>query len=323
MEKVITKKTIDIIVPFFNEQEVVVEFVNILTDHISKIEEENPNILFKYIFVENGSTDNTYKILLDQISNKNEFSLIKLVRNFGIDGGIRAGLMKSTSDAAIILHGDLQDNPKIINNLISSWEEGFEQVVVRYDPKERENFTRKLGTYFYYKWATYASDGLIISGVSDYRLVSKKIIKLINNLEEKIFLLRGIFIWPGYEYKIIEEKKDKRHSGKSNVNFPTVLKYLKLPISLSTRVLYFIPIVSSIIFVLSILFVLITLIYFLTTGELIIQIEPRLTLLIFINITLLMMVGILSAYIGIIFEEIKKRPSFIIDHINNEKSLDD
>ena len=73
MEKITTKKTVDIIVPFFNEEEGVVEFLNILTDNTAKIQEENPNILFNYILIENGSTDNTYSILLDQISNKDEF----------------------------------------------------------------------------------------------------------------------------------------------------------------------------------------------------------------------------------------------------------
>ena len=316
MEK-LNNRTIDVIVPFYNEQEVIEEFIKELEIEIGKINKTHKDIKFNCIFVENGSSDGTFKIL-SKLSKDKEFKIVKLVRNFGIDGGIRAGLSKSKGDAAVILHGDLQDNPKIINKLLSSWDEGYEQVLVRYKAKDRESLYRKLGTYIYYKWATYASDGLIISGVSDYRLISKKIVHLINNLEENIFLLRGIFIWPGYNYKIIEEKKNKRKSGKSNVTLPTVLKYFKLPISLSTRVLYFIPILSFIIFIVSVLFVLVTLFYFLITGILLIEIEPRLTLLILINITLLMMVGILSAYIGIIFEEIKKRPSFIIQDTNFE-----
>ncbi len=316
MEK-LNNRIIDVIVPFFNEQEVIEEFINELEIEIEKINKTKNNIKFNCIFVENGSTDETFEIL-SKLSKDKEFKIVKLVRNFGIDGGIRAGLSVSKGDATIILHGDLQDNPKIINKLINTWDEGYEQVLVRYKTKDRESLYRKLGTYIYYKWATYASDGLIISGVSDYRLISKKIVQLINNLEENIFLLRGIFIWPGYNYKIIEEKKNKRRLGKSNVNLPTVLKYFKLPISLSTRVLYFIPILSFIIFIISVLFVLVTLFYFLITGNLLIEIEPRLTLLILINITLLMMVGILSAYIGIIFEEIKKRPSFIIQDTNFE-----
>lgn len=311
----ITYKKIDIVVPFFNEQEVVLDFVNKLEIELYKIKESFKNLEFNCIFVENGSTDNTLKILSELSKDKN-YNIIKLVRNFGIDGGIRAGLSQSKGDAVIILHGDLQDNPEVIKKLIDGWDQGYEQILVKYKAKDRESFLRKLGTYIYYKWATYASDGLIISGVSDFRLISRKIVELVNNLDENIFLLRGIFIWPGYNYKIIEEKKSKRKYGKSNVNLPTVLKYFKLPISLSTRILYVIPILSFFIFTASILFVLITLFYFLITGDLLIEIEPRLTILILINITLLMMVGVLSAYIGVIFEEIKKRPSYIIQNTN-------
>lgn len=306
-------KTIDIIVPFYNEEEVVIDFITALNTEVSEIMSNNNDILFNYIFVDNGSIDKTYDILSKQSKNQKNINLIKLVRNFGIDGGIRAGLNFIESDAAVILHGDLQDNPKIIRKLINHWENGFEQVVVKYGASKRENLYRKLGTYVYYKWATYASNGLIISGVSDYRLISKKIINQITKLEETIFLLRGVFIWPGYEYKLIEEKKENRKDGKSKINLPTVLKYFKLPISLSTRILYVIPIISTIVFVVSMLFVLVTFFYFVITGDLLIEIEPRLTLLIIINITLIMMIGIISAYIGIIFEEIKKRPAFIVD----------
>jgi dolichol-phosphate mannosyltransferase len=306
-------KNIDIVVPLFNEEEVVMEFFEALEKETSEIVLNNTELEFNFIFVDNGSVDETHSILKKLGKEMKNFNLIKLVRNFGIDGGIRAGLSFSDGDAAIILHGDLQDNPKIIKKLVQSWQDGFEQVVVRYNPLARESLFRKFGTYFYYKWATYASDGLIISGVSDFRLITKKVVRLVRSLEETVFLLRGIFIWPGYKYKIIDELKDKRKSGNSNINLPTVLRYFKLPISLSTRILYFIPILSSIIFMLSILFVAFTFFYFLITGNLLIEIEPRLTILIFINITLIMMVGILSAYIGVIFEEVKRRPAFIID----------
>ena len=150
-------KTIDIIVPFFNEEEVVIDFIAALNNEVNEIMSNNNDILFNYIFVDNGSVDKTYDILTKQSKDQKNINLIKLIRNFGIDGGIRAGLNFSESDAAIILHGDLQDNPKIIRKLINHWENGFEQVVVRYNPKERENFTRKLGTYFYYKCRNYVT----------------------------------------------------------------------------------------------------------------------------------------------------------------------
>ena len=305
-------KKIDIIVPFFNEEEVFDEFTKKIDAVKNKIEKKY-KVVLNYIFIENGSTDATFHKIKNYISKNSNAKVIKLIRNFGIDGALRAGIDNATGEAAILIHGDLQDNPEIISKLISEWNNGYDQVIVRYTFQNRESILRKLGSYFYYKWANYASSNLIIKGVSDYRLISKNVINFITNIDESVYLLRGILIWPGYKFKIIDATKEKRIFGKSKMNFPTIFKYFKLPISVSTRILFVIPIFSISIFVLSIIFIFYTLVYFLATGDLLIQIEPRLTLLIVINIFILLILGIIGSYLGILIEEVKNRPHYLED----------
>ena len=303
-------KKIDIIVPFYNEEEVFDEFTKKLDAVKNEIETKH-NVVLDYIFIDNGSEDATFHKIKNYIDKSSNSKVIKLIRNFGIDGALRAGIDNSTGEAAILIHGDLQDNPEIISKLISEWENGYDQVIVRYTFQNRENIFRKLGSYFYYKWANYASSNLIIKGVSDFRLISKNIINFITNIDESIYLLRGILIWPGYKFKIIDAIKEKRLLGTSKMNLPTIFKYFKLPISVSTRILFVIPIFSISFFILSMIFILYTLVYFLVTGNLLIQIEPRLTLLIVINIFILLFLGIISSYLGVLIEEVKNRPHYL------------
>ncbi len=307
-------KTIDIIVPFFNEEDVFEKFVQSL-DLVRKKIELDEALKLNYIFVDNGSSDTTYEKISEYENKNKNVTLIKLIRNFGIDGALKAGIDKAKGDAAILIHGDLQDNPEIIINLVNEWGNGFEHVIVRYSFQNRENLFRKLGSYFYYKWANYASSNLIIKGVSDFRLISRRVLDFITSIDESVYLLRGILIWPGFKYKIIDATKDKRLYGKSKINLPTIFKYFKLPISISTRVLFVIPIFSISIFVISAIFIIYTLIYFLVTGNLLIEIEPRLTLLIIINVFILLFLGIISSYLGVLIEEVKNRPIYLEDDI--------
>lgn len=305
-------KVLDIIVPFFNEEDVIDAFIsklNIVKENIEKTKQ----IEIQMILINNGSNDSTLDKLKKFSNNSNKIKVINLIRNFGIDGALKAGIDNSDGDAAVLIHGDLQDDPKKIIELINFWEQGYEQVIVRYKQKNRENLFRKIGSSIYYKWANYASGNLIISGVSDYRLISKNIINFAKDLNESVYLLRGILIWPGYDYKVIDGVKEKRPAGTSKLNLPTILKYFKLPISISTRILFVIPIFSLIIFLISFVFIVGTLIYFVATGDLLFEIEPRLTLLIIMNVVVLLILGIISSYLGILIEEIKKRPTYIND----------
>ncbi len=312
------KYLISIVVPFFNEQEVVDSFYKRLTESINKCEKNDSEIKFELIFVDNGSTDNTFDILSNLNDESRNIKIIKLIRNFGIDGGLKAGLSHSQSDATILIHGDLQDNPDEIFSLIKYWKQGYKQVVIKYKPMKRENLFRKIGSYFYYKWATFASNGLIMSGVSDFRLISKEVLNTYLQLPESINLLRGILVWPGYTYMIHESEKSERIYGKSKLDIPTIIKYFKLPISLSPRLLYVIPAISILLFLFGSLFITVTFFYWIFSGNLIIEIEPRLTILIIITLLTSIMLGVVAAYLGIIFEEIKRRPNFIVEQVINK-----
>ncbi len=312
-DKLNKRKTISIVTTLFNEESIVDDFIDEINSSASKLDNKE----FEMIIVDNGSTDNTFNNLLEHSKLNKHIKIIKLLRNFGIDGGLRAGIEHSQGDATILMHGDLQDDPKLIPEMVKSWEDGNEQVLIRYLPKKRESLVRKVGSYIYYKWATFASENLIIYGVSDFRLISKNIVKSLKELPENINLLRGILIWPGYKYTIIDTSKRKRGGGTSKIDVPNTVRYFRQPLALSAKLLYVLPLISIFVLVISITFILSTLIYWLATGSLIIQLEPRLTLILVFNTITIIFLGILGVYVAIIFEEIKKRPNYIVEKIIN------
>ena len=312
-EKLNNQETISIVTTLYNEESIVDEFIN----EIDIVVKELDNKDIEIILVDNGSTDKTFDELTKHSELNKNIKIIKLIRNFGIDGGLRAGIEHSKGDATILMHGDLQDDPKLITEMVKSWEDGNEQVLVRYLPKKRENLIRKIGSYIYYKWAAFASENLIIYGVSDFRLISKNIVESLKELPENINLLRGILIWPGYKYSIIDTSKRKRVGGISKIDLPNTVRYFRQPLALSAKLLYVLPLVSIFVFFISITFILSTLIYWLSTGNLIIQLEPRLTLILVFNTITIIFLGILGVYVAIIFEEIKRRPNYIVEKIVN------
>ena len=312
-EKLNNRETISIVTTLYNEESIVDEFIN----EIDIVVKELDNKDIEIILVDNGSTDKTFDELTKHSELNKNIKIIKLIRNFGIDGGLRAGIEHSKGDATILMHGDLQDDPNLITEMVKSWEDGNEQVLVRYLPKKRENLIRKIGSYIYYKWAAFASENLIIYGVSDFRLISKNIVESLKELPENINLLRGILIWPGYKYSIIDTSKRKRVGGISKIDLPNTVRYFRQPLALSAKLLYVLPLVSIFVFFISITFILSTLIYWLSTGNLIIQLEPRLTLILVFNTITIIFLGILGVYVAIIFEEIKRRPNYIVEKIVN------
>ena len=117
---------------------------------------------------------------------------------------------------------------------------------------------------------------------------------------------------------IHESEKSERIYGKSKLDIPTIIKYFKLPISLSPRLLYVIPAISILLFLFGSLFITVTFFYWIFSGNLIIEIEPRLTILIITLLTSIMLGVVAASYLGIIFEEIKRRPNFIVEQVINK-----
>jgi len=302
-------KTITFIIPSYNEEGNISELYKQISESISGITKYN----FFYFFIENGSTDNTYNELLKLTKLDNNVRILKLSRNFKMDGAIAAGISAVESDAAIIMTANLQDDPKVIKEFINKWEQGYEHIYGIVKSRPGKSIIRKFNSKLFYKLVNKFSDSLIPENVSDYRMIDRKVLNAVKELTEVNRFYRGFFSWVGFNSVGVEFDRQKRYSGTSHAKTLPVLSFaIRGILAFSIKPLR-----------ISIFFTLIT--STLSFGVLFYQIFNWVSkgvpfdgygtlvglLLLFFALTFLAL-SILSEYLGLIYEETKKRPHFII-----------
>ena len=305
-------KKISIVVPAYNEEGNVEELASQIDLVFQKLDKYD----YEIIFVENGSTDNTFNVLHKlQKSNKN-ISIVKLSRNFKMDGGIAAGIEQVDTDAAIIMTANLQDDPNIIPEFIELWEKGYNHVYGIVKSRPGKSPLRRLNSRFFYFLINKMTNGQIPKGVSDYRLVDKKVLDAVKELGEFNRFYRGFFSWVGFNSIGLEFERNLRFSGKSHATTIPVLGFaLKgifafslTPLRISTFFALFLSASSIIILGVQIF-------RWLRFGVPFDGFGTVVGILLLLIGFLFTAVAIMSEYIGLIYNESKGRPHFIVDEI--------
>jgi len=305
-------KLISIIIPAFNEEGNVKE----LSNRIKNVFKTINNYDYEIIFVENGSTDNTFNTLKDIQSNNKKVKIIKLSRNFKMDGGIAAGIQYSEADATIIMTANLQDDPEIIPDFINLWEQGYDHVYGVVKSRPGKSPIRKLNSKFFYYLINKLTNGQIPKGVSDYRLIDRKVLNAVKSLGEFNRFYRGFFSWVGFKSIGLEFERNTRFSGTSHASTIPVLGFALrgifafslTPLRISTFFALFLSATSVIILGIQIY-------RWLSFGVPFDGFGTVVGILLLLIGFLFTAIAILSEYIGLIYNETKRRPHFIIDEI--------
>tara|TARA_B100001287_G_C22599290_1_gene489607 strand:+ start:92 stop:1021 length:930 start_codon:yes stop_codon:yes gene_type:complete len=302
-------KTITFLIPAFNEEGNVEE----LYEQISKNIKLHENYNFSILFVENGSTDKTLLKLEKLASKDKKVKVLKLSRNFKMDGAIAAGISAVDSDATIIMTANLQDDPSIIGNFIEKWEEGYEHIYGIVKSRPGKSFLRRFNSKIFYKIINKFSDSLIPENVSDYRLVDRKVIEAVKELNEVNRFYRGFFSWVGFKSIGIEFERKERFSGTSHAKtFPVLNFAIRGILAFSIK-----PLRISILFTFTTSLIGFSTLIFQTYNWIANGVPydgfgtlVGISLLFFSLIFFIL--SVLSEYIGLIYEETKQRPHFII-----------
>ncbi len=306
------KKLISIVIPAFNEDEVLDE----LKRRLQQVMEINKNYDFEVIIVENGSWDSTFVKLLQINNDDPRFKIVQLSRNFGCDGGITAGLRYAKGDAAIIMNADLQDPPEMIIQFISKWEEGYDIIYGVIQKREGVSLVRKILSSLAYKIIYHLTDATIPKNASDFRLIDKKVYTTVNKMEEKNKFLRGIIAWTGFKQVGIPYERPSRYAGEPkagfcaafNVAINGIFSFSYFPLQIAT---IFGFVASLISFVL----ILVELALYFKYGQVVPGFTTTIILILFLFGILFSLLGIIGIYIARIYDEVKERPSFIVNEV--------
>ena len=308
-------KKLSIVIPLFNEEEVLNEcytrIMNVCTSIV--------NYSYEIIFVNDGSNDQTLNIL-EQISiSNNNVKVISFSRNFGHQCAVTAGLKFVTGDAVVIIDSDLQDPPELIPEMLKLWEQGNEVIYGKRKKRDGESKFKLLSAKMFYKTLNALADVNIPKDTGDFRLVDRKVVDTINALPEHNKFLRGLFSWTGYKQYAFEYERKERFAGKTK--YP-LKKMLKLAadgiIGFSSKPLKLLGGLGLISILISFIILIYSLLSFafkwnnITAGWTSIMVS----ITFFAGVQLLSL-WMISEYIGRIYDETKGRPQYIIDKTIN------
>ena len=310
------KKLISIVAPAFNEEECVEE----LARRLSAVMNQLVAYEFEVFIVENGSTDKTWSLLQQIALRDQRFRPVRLSRNFGMDGGVTAGIELAEGDACVIMTADLQDPPELIPEFVKKWEEGFENIYMEVESRETSGMLRRINSRLFYLIADRLTGGLIPKGVSDFRLVDRKVYEAVRSMQERNRFVRGLFAWVGFKSVGIVHPRPPRFGGESKAGLGTVLRLAKHGIlsfsDIPLRLITWFGIVCSA-FALTTMTVFAVLRF--VVGTPFAGFATIITIVLFFFGLLSFMIGILAEYVAMIHSEVKNRPNFIIAEIVNNK----
>ncbi|MBO5579457.1 MAG: glycosyltransferase family 2 protein [Prevotella sp.] len=302
-------KTVSILIPCYNEEQNIVPIYNALGSIC-----DNNNYHWEILFVNDGSNDDTLKII-KQISDKDEkVKYISLSRNFGKENALLAGLDHTTGDCTIIIDADLQHPPHLINDMLQLWEEGYDDVYAQRLSRGKESWIRKKLTILYYSLLQKMAKIDILPNVGDFRLLDKKCVKALTQLRETQRYNKGLYCWIGFRKKKITFDQADRTQGKSSFNYyklfnlaiEGITSYTTAPLRISTIAGF---VVSLTAFIYMCYVLLKTILY----GDPVQGYPTLIIVILFLGGIQLLSLGIIGEYLGRIFHETKNRPVYIIE----------
>lgn len=313
------KDLISIVIPCFNEEESIPLIYNELENVTKKITAE-----FEYIFVNDGSKDNTLGILraLSE-SDENKVKYISFSRNFGKEAALYAGLKKAKGDYVVVMDVDLQDPPEM---LIEMYEliknEDYDCIGTRRVDREGEPPIRSFFAKKFYHIINRISDTEIVDGARDYRLMTRQMVNAILQITEYNRFSKGIFSWVGFNTKYLEYKNKERVAGETTWSFWGLLKYsLDGIVAFSEAPLAFSSIVGILSFIIAILLAVVVSIRTLIFNDPTSGWTSLVVIILALGGLQLLCLGIIGKYLGKTFLETKKRPIYIIKETEKTQTL--
>lgn len=303
---------LSVVVPCFNEQEVIRDFYSRLTSCLKNI-----NASAEIIFIDDGSCDRTFNIIQELHHHDDRVVGISLNRNFGHQAAVTAGLQNCKGDAVIVIDADLQDPPEIIPEMIEKWQGGADVVYATRLKRPGESVFKLFTAALFYAILNYLSGTKIPLNTGDFRLMDRKIVDVLNSMRETHKFIRGMVSWIGGTQIPIYYNREPRLKGYSKYPFLKMLKFaIDAITSFSIKPLKIMSVTAIFIIAGACAGSLCLIIIKFVNPSIFIPGYPPIILAIaFFGGIQLFSIGVLGEYIGRIFEQSKTRPIYIIKEI--------
>ncbi|HEY4442067.1 MAG TPA: glycosyltransferase family 2 protein [Candidatus Elarobacter sp.] len=303
--------TLSVVVPLYNEADNVGELLRRIRSVVAGL--SSPPAAWELIAVDDGSRDATLAMLLDEAERDPHLRVLSLSRNFGHQIAATAGLDAAQGDAVVLMDGDLQDPPELIEEFLEKFRDGYDVVYATRRRRAGESRFKLLTASIFYRTIRRLTNVSIPVDTGDFRLMSRRVVIALRNSRERHRFIRGLVSWVGYKQTGIEYDRAERFSGASKYPFSKMLRFAidgitafsEIPLRLAT---WFGFIVSAIAFVVGIFEIGLRIF----TGYNLPGYTSTIFAILFLGGVQLITIGILGEYVGRVYDEIKGRPLYLV-----------
>ena len=304
-------KKVSFIIPCYNEEDV----LELLYERLDRVSKSIELYEIEFVFINDGSKDKTEEIIENFYRNDKRIKLYSFSRNFGHQAAVSCGIHNCNAEIAVIIDADLQDPPEIIPDMIKLYEETNIPIIYgKRLSRDGETLFKKMTASIFYRFINLLSEFQFPVDTGDFRLIDKKVIESYKEFSESPKYIRGLISWMGFKQKAFEYKREARVAGSTKYTLKKMLKLAMTGIlSFSTKPLrislYFglISIFIAIIFSLRVFYL-----YLFNPESLVRGWASTIIIILFIGGVQLISLSVMSEYLANLFNEVKKRPEYII-----------
>ena len=311
---------LSLVIPVFNEGET----VRIFLDTITQVLANQEALAIEFIFVNDGSSDNTLKALLAIQRQDSRLKIVDLSRKFGKEAALTAGLYAANGDIVIPIDVDLQDPPELILDMIAKWREGYEVVLGRRINRDSDSWAKRSSANLFYRIHNKISNLNLPENVGDFRLMDRCVVEALKELPESCRFMKGLFAWIGFRTTYVDYTRRDRIAGRTKFNAWKLWNFaLEGITSFSTIPLRMWTYLGFIISLFAISFAVFIVLRVVIQG---VDVPGYASLIVAIMLfggLQMIGTGVLGEYLGRVYIEAKRRPAYVVRHIYSQEDADE
>lgn len=308
--------SLTIVAPFYNEEDGAEAFHQALCQHLDML-----GIAYNFVFVDDGSRDNTLGILNRIADADPRVTVLSLSRNFGHQIALSAGLDYAEGEAVVVMDSDLQHPPAAIAEMVRAYESGAEIVYGVRKNDESRRFLKRIVARQYYAFLQRATALQFVSGAADFRLISRRALLTLRTMREVHRYLRGMVPWLGYDYAVIYYEEQQRYAGKPQYTWRKSFRMARHGLfSFSTVPLDIITVIGVILTILAIIYLIYILVAAIAFGIPVPGWTSIIVVLLVVSGVQLISIGVIAQYVGMIFEQVKGRPLYVLKQERRQRA---
>ncbi len=309
---------LSVVLPAYNEELMIGKTCSVLAGLL-----EHSGISYELVLVDDGSRDNTWEEI-KKAGKKNTHILgVHFSRNFGKESAVFAGMAQASGDVIAVMDCDLQHPPKTLLEMYKLWEEGYEVIEGRKISRGQESFLHKKSAGFFYRIMSKAT-GVDMQNASDFKMMDRKAADSILSMPERSMFFRALSGWVGFRTASVPFEVQEREAGESKWSAWSLVKYAFTNIVAFTTIpLQFVTLAGAACFLISLILTVYSLVQYFA-GHAVEGYTTLLIMLLFIGSAVMMSLGIIGYYISKIYEEVKRRPRYLISQMmRGEEDISD